>query len=59
MKLKCIKNSAKVLPYIPGLEYDAEDIGGVLKVFDHEGGFILAPVSGHLLEFETVHKKKS
>lgn len=54
MNLRCIRNSSKSLPYAVGGVYRAENLGGILKVFDAQGGHILAPAFGHYVEFEII-----
>lgn len=53
-KLKCIRNDSKTLPYSVGECYYAKYIGGAYKIFDAQGGHIVAPKEGHYLEFVEV-----
>lgn len=55
MKLKCVRNESKSLPYSVGETYSATNEGkGIIKIEDNHGGFILAPLNGYYLEFEDV-----
>lgn len=52
MKLKCVENSSKTLPYYEDFLYEAEPLpGGMYKIKDGSGQNIIAPLKGHYLEF--------
>lgn len=52
MKVKCLENSSKTLPYYEGFVYEAEPLpGGVFRIIDEEGKHIIAPMEGHYLTF--------
>lgn len=51
MKVRCIRNDSKSLPFYVGAVYRAVDIGGVYEIRDGQGSAIQAPLNGHYLEF--------
>lgn len=52
MKVKCVENSSKTLPYYEGFVYEAEPLpGGMCKIKDESGQHIIAPLKGYYLEF--------
>lgn len=52
MKVKCIRNDSKSLPYTVNAVYQASDIGGgMFSISDGKGRAIIAPLDGHYLEF--------
>ena len=52
MKVKCVENSSKTLPYYEGFVYEAELLPSCMyKVKDESGRHIIAPLKGHYLEF--------
>lgn len=52
MKVKCVENSSKTLPYYEGFVYEAEPLpGGMYKIKDESGRHIIAPLEGHYLTF--------
>lgn len=55
MKLKCVRNESKCLPYTVGETYSATNEGkGIIKIEDNRGGWMQAPLNGYYLEFEEV-----
>lgn len=52
MKVKCLENSSKTLPYYEGFFYEAEQLpGGVFRIIDEAGQHIIAPLEGYYLTF--------
>lgn len=52
MKVECLENSSKTLPYYEGFVYDAEPLpGGMFKIIDGAGQHIIAPLEGYYLTF--------
>lgn len=58
MKVRCIRNDSKSLPYYVGAVYRAVDIGGMYEIRDGQGSAIHAPLDGHYLEFIPIEEKK-
>lgn len=52
MKVKCVENSSKTLPYYEGFVYEAEPLpGGMYKIKDESGQHIISQLKGNYLEF--------
>ena len=52
MKVLCIRNKSKSLPYMEGFVYTAVKIcGDLYEIRDDEGKAIIAPLKGHYLDF--------
>lgn len=52
MKVKCLENSSKTLPYYEGFVYEVEQLpGGVFRIIDEAGQHIIAPLEGYYLTF--------
>lgn len=52
MKVRCVRNDSKSLPYIVGTVYRAVAIpGGMYEIRDGQGSAIIAPLDGHYLTF--------
>lgn len=58
MKVRCIRNDSKSLPFYVGAVYRAVDIGGIYEIRDGQGSAIQAPLEGHYLEFVRIPEKK-
>lgn len=52
VKLYCVKNKAKTLPFTEGQPYSGEYQGdGYYKIYGDDMTWILAPIDGSLVEF--------
>lgn len=52
MKVRCVRNDSKSLPYFVGMNYSAEPLpGGMYKISVPNGSHIIAPLNGHYLDF--------
>lgn len=51
MKVRCIRNDSKCLPYHVGVIYTAVPFAGVYEIRDGNGKAIFTPLNGHYLEF--------
>ena len=52
VKLFCIKNTSKTLPFTVNQPYNAEYQGdGYYKIYGDDMTWILAPINGSLVEF--------
>ena len=54
MKVRCIRNDSKSLPYYVGQIYTEVYVGGEYEIRDGQGSAIRAPLDGHYLEFITI-----
>lgn len=57
MKVRCIRNDSKCLPFYVGAIYRAVDIGGIYEIRDGQGSAIFAHLDGHYLDFVKVPEK--
>ncbi|QCW18502.1 hypothetical protein KMB85_gp56 [Escherichia phage vB_EcoS_W011D] len=52
MKVRCIRNTSKSLPFIVGAVYRAVKLcGDLYEIRDGQGSAIQAPLNGHYLTF--------
>lgn len=56
MKVKCIRNDSKSLPFSVNKIYSAgyDYGGGNFEIYDGRGSIIIAPLNGYYLEFVVV-----
>ena len=52
----CLRNDSKSLPFKVGAQYSIgyDHGGGNYEIYDGQGSIIIAPLSGHYLEFYPV-----